>query len=208
MGSKKRPFYRIIATDSRSPRDGRFIETLGYYNPMTQPADVNIKEDLVLKWLHNGAVVTGNTESLLRDAGIMKKFALMKQGVPEDQLDAKIEELNAKETPPMSVEERQMKAAAKKQEAEAATATEDAEAAPESAETADATPEAPAEEAPAEEAPAEEKKEAAPAATDDAAEEPQETAAADATPEAPASEATEETPAESADDDESKEKKE
>ena len=44
MGSKKRPFYRIIATDSRMPRDGRFIETLGYYNPMTEPADVNIKE--------------------------------------------------------------------------------------------------------------------------------------------------------------------
>ena len=47
MGSKKRPFYRIIATDSRNPRDGRFIETLGYYNPITDPPDINVKEDLV-----------------------------------------------------------------------------------------------------------------------------------------------------------------
>ena len=51
MGSKKRPFYRIIATDSRNPRDGRFIETLGYYNPLLDPPDINVKEDLIFKWM-------------------------------------------------------------------------------------------------------------------------------------------------------------
>ena len=55
MGAKKRPFYRIVAADSRSPRDGRFIELLGTYNPCTNPAQVNLKEEEILKWLNNGA---------------------------------------------------------------------------------------------------------------------------------------------------------
>ena len=55
MGSKKRPFYRIVATDSRMPRDGRFIETLGYYNPIPDPPVIEIKEDLILKWFDRGA---------------------------------------------------------------------------------------------------------------------------------------------------------
>jgi len=54
MGSKKKPFYRIVVADSRSPRDGRFIETVGTYNPLLDPAEVTIKEDLVLDWLSKG----------------------------------------------------------------------------------------------------------------------------------------------------------
>ncbi len=55
MGSKKRPFYRIVVADSRSPRDGRFIETVGTYNPLTQPEQVTLKEEAIMGWLNNGA---------------------------------------------------------------------------------------------------------------------------------------------------------
>ena len=54
MGSKKRPFYRIVVADSRSPRDGRFIETVGTYNPLTQPEQVTLKEEAIMGWLNNG----------------------------------------------------------------------------------------------------------------------------------------------------------
>jgi small subunit ribosomal protein S16 len=134
MGSKKRPFYRIIATDSRNPRDGRFIETLGYYNPMTDPADVNIKEDLVFKWLERGAQPTVNTDRILRKVGVMKKWSLLKTGVPREELDAKYDDLKSKETPPMDPAERKKKADAKKAEAEAAASAEaETEAKPEAA---------------------------------------------------------------------------
>ena len=74
MGAKKRPFYRIVAADSRSPRDGRFIETVGTYNPITEPAEVKIDEELALKWLGNGAQPTDTVRDLLSKQGIMKKF--------------------------------------------------------------------------------------------------------------------------------------
>ena len=75
MGAKKRPFYRIVAADSRSPRDGRFIELLGTYNPRVNPAQVTIKEEEVLKWLHNGAQPSNTVRNILSNEGIMKKFA-------------------------------------------------------------------------------------------------------------------------------------
>ena len=74
MGAKKKPFYRIIAADSRSPRDGRFIEEVGYYDPTKAPADINIKEEIALKWLNQGAQPTDTVRSLFSKAGIMKKF--------------------------------------------------------------------------------------------------------------------------------------
>lgn len=80
MGAKKAPFYRIVAADSRSPRDGRFIETVGTYNPLTNPADVKIDEELAMKWLKNGATPTDTVRNLFSKAGIMKKFAEEKQG--------------------------------------------------------------------------------------------------------------------------------
>ena len=64
MGSKQRPFYRIVAADARSPRDGRFIETVGTYNPITEPAEVKIDEELALKWLANGAIPTDTVRNL------------------------------------------------------------------------------------------------------------------------------------------------
>ncbi|MGB4984334.1 MAG: 30S ribosomal protein S16 [Erysipelotrichaceae bacterium] len=74
MGSKQNPFYRIVAADSRSPRDGRFIETLGYYNPTVSPADVKVNEELVMKWLNNGAQPTDTVKDILSNDGVMKRF--------------------------------------------------------------------------------------------------------------------------------------
>jgi len=88
MGRKKRPFYRIVAADSRSPRDGRFIETLGTYNPLEQPFKFEVNEERVFYWLKNGAQPTLTVRSLLRRKGLWLKWDLMKRGVDE----AKIEE--------------------------------------------------------------------------------------------------------------------
>ncbi|WP_096154662.1 MULTISPECIES: 30S ribosomal protein S16 [Bacillus] len=74
MGSRKSPFYRIVVADSRSPRDGRFIETVGTYNPVTQPAEVKINEELALKWLQDGAKPSDTVRNLFSNEGIMEKF--------------------------------------------------------------------------------------------------------------------------------------
>ena len=74
MGSKKSPFYRVVVADSRSPRDGRFIETIGTYNPLLNPAEVSINEELALQWLANGAQPSDTVRNLLSQQGIMKKF--------------------------------------------------------------------------------------------------------------------------------------
>ena len=80
MCAKKAPFYRIVAADSRAPRDGRFIELLGTYDPRTNPAKVTIKEEEVLKWLNNGAQPSDTVKNLLSKEGIIKKFADSKSG--------------------------------------------------------------------------------------------------------------------------------
>ena len=74
MGSKKAPFYRIVVADSRSPRDGRIIEKIGHYNPLTNPATLEVEEELALKWLSNGAQPSDTVRNLLSSGGIMKKF--------------------------------------------------------------------------------------------------------------------------------------
>ena len=72
MGQKKAPFYRIIVADSRSPRDGRFIEEIGTYNPGTDPSTFTVNEELAKKWLANGAQPTATVEKILKAAGIEK----------------------------------------------------------------------------------------------------------------------------------------
>ena len=72
MGQKKAPFYRIIVADSRSPRDGRFIEEIGYYNPNVEPCDVKVNEGLAQKWLSTGAQPTEIVSRLFKNAGIIK----------------------------------------------------------------------------------------------------------------------------------------
>lgn len=71
MGAKKAPFYRVVVADSRFPRDGRFIEEVGYYNPMTEPATFKIDADSVKKWISNGAQPTDTVKSLLKNNGII-----------------------------------------------------------------------------------------------------------------------------------------
>ena len=78
MGSKKKPFYRIVAADSRFPRDGRFIENVGTYNPITEPAEVKIDEEVAMKWLKNGAIPTDTVRDLLKREGILEKFHQMR----------------------------------------------------------------------------------------------------------------------------------
>lgn len=79
MGSKQKPFYRIVAADARSPRDGRFIETVGTYNPVRKPAEVSVDEEKALKWLNNGAIPTDTVRSILSKEGIMAKYAEAKK---------------------------------------------------------------------------------------------------------------------------------
>ncbi|QIL50666.1 30S ribosomal protein S16 [Weissella coleopterorum] len=74
MGSKKRPFYRVVVADSRSPRDGRFIENVGTYNPLVEPAEVKLNEEVIMGWLNNGAQPSDTVKNLLSEAGIMKKY--------------------------------------------------------------------------------------------------------------------------------------
>ena len=74
MGAKHKPSYRVVAADSRSPRDGRFIEIIGHYNPLTEPTTVVIDEEKALKWLNQGAQPTDTVHRLLRKLGIMDKF--------------------------------------------------------------------------------------------------------------------------------------
>ena len=74
MGAKKKPTYRIVATDSRRPRDGQYLELIGTYAPVGE-GQVKINEEVALKWLNNGAIPTDTVKNLLSKAGIMKKFA-------------------------------------------------------------------------------------------------------------------------------------
>ena len=78
-GAKQRPFYRIVAADSRSPRDGRFIDTIGTYNPIPSNYELNVDEEKALYWLTNGAQPTDTVKSLLTKKGIMAKFVASKK---------------------------------------------------------------------------------------------------------------------------------
>lgn len=70
MGAKKAPFYRVVVADSRYPRDGRFIEEIGYYNPLVDPVDIRIDAEKAKKWIDNGAQPTDTVKELLKKAGI------------------------------------------------------------------------------------------------------------------------------------------
>ena len=72
MGAKKRPFYRVVAADSEAPRDGKFIEILGYYDPMKDPAVVQMNEEKVTHWLDRGAVLSNSAKALLKKQGMLK----------------------------------------------------------------------------------------------------------------------------------------
>ncbi len=72
MGAKKAPFYRVIVADERAPRDGKFIDEIGYYNPLRDPAEIKIDSDKATKWLNDGAQPTETVKSILKKSGIVK----------------------------------------------------------------------------------------------------------------------------------------
>ena len=74
MGAKRKPFYRIVVADSRAPRDGRFIEEVGYYNPVSQPKELKLDEDKIFEWLKKGAQPSDPVRSFLSSAGLMAKL--------------------------------------------------------------------------------------------------------------------------------------
>lgn len=80
MGAKKRPFYRFVAADSRAARDGRFIEILGWYNPIEKPARVHVNEEKTYQWLKQGAQPSDTVHALYRQIGLWKKWELIKKG--------------------------------------------------------------------------------------------------------------------------------
>ena len=75
MGAKKAPFYRVVVADSRSPRDGRFVEEIGYYNPISEPKAIKIDEEKSIKWVKNGAQPTDVVKRLFKEAGIDEKLS-------------------------------------------------------------------------------------------------------------------------------------
>lgn len=130
MGTKKRPFYRVVAIDTRMARDGRFIDILGHYNPMVDPPQIKMDDDKVYYWLKNGAVPSEKVRELFRKLGLMEKWSLVKKGIAIADLEAKVEERRAKQPRPVADREKKKKPS-KKKAAKAAAAT--AEAKPEEA---------------------------------------------------------------------------
>jgi len=106
MGAKKRPFYRVVATDSRNPRDGRFIEVLGYYHPIEKPAKVSLEEDRVFYWLDNGAKPSDTVMSLFKEVGLFDKWSKKQKGekVGEIELKTEITERKKKSKKPKKTE--------------------------------------------------------------------------------------------------------
>ena len=87
MGRKKRPFYRIVAADQRSPRDGRFIEIIGHYDPLQDPHIVELKEDRIQYWLAQGAQPSSTVRSLLRRQGILHRLDMQKRGLEAEKIE-------------------------------------------------------------------------------------------------------------------------
>lgn len=96
IGLKGQPTYRIVAADKESPRDGRFLEILGVYNPRTQPATIHIKEDRVYHWMKNGALPTESAEKVFKSAGLLERWERFKKGEAVEVLMKEAEEAEAK----------------------------------------------------------------------------------------------------------------
>jgi small subunit ribosomal protein S16 len=88
MGKKKQPIYKVVAADARSPRDGKFLEAVGIYNPLTNPHTIDLKEDRINYWLDNGAQPTDTVNSLLKQKGINLKRDIAKRKLPQEKAEA------------------------------------------------------------------------------------------------------------------------
>ena len=96
IGAKGQPSYRIVAADSESPRDGRFLEILGFYNPRTEPTTLTVKEERVFHWMKNGAKPTESVEQVFKSAGVLDRFERFKKGEDLDTLLKEAAEAQAK----------------------------------------------------------------------------------------------------------------
>jgi len=101
IGLKGQPTYRIVAADKEMPRDGRFLEILGMYNPRTEPATIRVKEDRVYHWMKNGALPTESVEQVFKTAGILDRFERFKKGEALETLLAEAAEAETKRAAPV-----------------------------------------------------------------------------------------------------------
>jgi len=125
-GAKKKPNYRVVVTESSTPRDGRFIEIVGHYNPRTEPSTLEIHEDRVLYWLSVGAQPTDPVKKLLKNLGTLDRFARLKAG--EDLEKLLLEAETAREKNAAAVQTKVEKTAKKSKAKEDVTAQAEAEA--------------------------------------------------------------------------------
>lgn len=86
IGAKAQPSYRIVVADKEAPRDGRFLEILGFYNPRTEPATITVKEDLVFEWLKKGAQPSESVNQVFKSAGLLERYERFKKGEPLETL--------------------------------------------------------------------------------------------------------------------------
>ena len=100
IGLKGQPTYRIVAADKESPRDGRFLEILGFYNPRTQPATIHVKEDRAFHWMKNGALPTESVAQVFKSAGILERWDRFKKGESIETLLKESEEAEVKRSAP------------------------------------------------------------------------------------------------------------
>ena len=149
MGNTNRPFYRVVAIDSRKRRDGRAIEELGWYDPLKVPAQMNLKEEPLLTWLDKGAKPSETVRELLREHGLLLKWKLLRSGVSAEDATVKVAEhlegRTVKDAKARPSKKARAKAAAKVEEA-AKAAAEATKAAADAAEAAKAAAAAPVEE--------------------------------------------------------------
>jgi len=101
IGLKGQPSYRIVAADKESPRDGRFLEILGFYNPRTDPSTLNLKEDRVYQWMKDGALPTESVGQVFKSAGVMDRFERFKKGESVETLLKEAVEASTKRAAPV-----------------------------------------------------------------------------------------------------------
>jgi len=101
IGLKGQPTYRIVAADKEAPRDGRFLEILGVYNPRTNPATIQLKEDRVYHWMKNGALPTESVAQIFKSAGTQARFERLKKGESVEALVKEAQEAEARRAAPV-----------------------------------------------------------------------------------------------------------
>jgi len=145
MGRRKRPFYRLVVTDSRNRRDGASLANLGYYNPFVEPLEVKLHEDEIIAWLRKGATVSGTARALMRREGILYRWELERRGLPAEEIAAKVAAWKSDFAGREELKRKQKAEAAEKARREAeAKAKAEAEAAAKAEAEAEAQAEAPA----------------------------------------------------------------